>query len=356
MKQYTLPSQTEMSGFYVVYKGAALSETPELSGISHLTEHLISRKLNESIPEFNQYAVDFNAFTSDDYICFYIIGLDDYIGFLSQKMLNILNSTIVLQQKDFEAEKKIVIEEIFSSKHRYSYTYRLLKENLRYYGPAGTIESVKNIQFDQVQNFISQQYKMPFMTIHVSRQCAYSYTELGHHHALPPIVSLKELALRSLIIPSNDNEMIMISDPIPNELLPLSQVVNFLLCGNINSIFYRKLRTELQLCYSINLSYFTVGDNHLNLFRIVASQENHGAIRCCIRQLLKDNAFMTEELIDSVVNYFKIVDRMHEATRYADVKHLLCNTIFSKGQIDKVNLKNVLQHYEQYYKSTLFVN
>jgi predicted Zn-dependent peptidase len=54
-------SQTDLSGFYVVFNGSVLNEDSTNYGISHLCEHLKCRMFNKLYDIFDRYNITWNA-------------------------------------------------------------------------------------------------------------------------------------------------------------------------------------------------------------------------------------------------------------------------------------------------------
>ncbi len=59
-----LKSETELSGFYVVYEGSTNLEKKGNFGISHLMEHLCCKSVDLLQEEFDRDSIDWNAYTS----------------------------------------------------------------------------------------------------------------------------------------------------------------------------------------------------------------------------------------------------------------------------------------------------
>lgn len=341
-----------MSGYYVIYKGSSAAEDTLSKGATHLVEHLICRRLEPLVRELNLFAVKFNATTSDDYICFYILGLEEFIDKYTVQLHQRLKQSMVFSQEEFETEKQIVMREI-NSKHIHPVTqtiYQIMEENLGYSGPAGTISSVKSLTLSQVQRLFERQFKEPYMTIRIGNHFQYRCLEKGLHHTLAPRVSLKDLPQHiQLKKPISENLFISISPVIPNSALPFSQIVNYLLCGTFDSPLYKKIREELQLCYSIEVTYFPFGDYHINYISSFIPVNKMSVVKEEISLILRDSSFLTSENINRAISYFRILARMHETHRYSDIRHLLCNTIYAKTRLDSIFTEDILKHYDNYY-------
>lgn len=356
MITYTLPSPTELSGFYVLYKGSSTAEDESLKGASHMLEHLVSKYLTPLILEMNQYAVEYGATTSDDYVCYYITGLEEYVAKYTDVLFQKLTEPISFSQDDFDKEKIIIMREINTKRINPSnkMVYQFLKENLNYDGSAGTISSVNALTLEQIKKLYTEQYKEPYMTIRVSNQCFYNMQQIGPHHSLKPIVSLEKLTQHlSLPCTTNENVFMAVSPVIHNSFLPLSQIINYMLCGTIESPLLKKLREQMQLCYSVDVKYFPLGDYHFNYIYVVLPSEMMQSAKVEIKQILNDALFLTAENIKRTKKYFSILDRIHKANRYADIRHLLYNTIYAVADIESIECGAVVNHYNLFYRSSI---
>ena len=95
-----IESQTELSGFYVVYNRTIINEKKGTYGISHLIEHLISHNFDDNLIEkFQNVGISWNAYTSPTNIVFYVSGLDKYI---SQYREEFLSRLISINISEFE--------------------------------------------------------------------------------------------------------------------------------------------------------------------------------------------------------------------------------------------------------------
>ena len=57
-----IKSQTELSGFYIVFNAGSNVETKGYYGVSHLSEHLLYHHLDDLLDEFDTYGISNNAY------------------------------------------------------------------------------------------------------------------------------------------------------------------------------------------------------------------------------------------------------------------------------------------------------
>ena len=105
-----LKSQTDLSGFYMVYYGSTLLEKRGNYGISHLMEHLMCKNFEKLRETFEKEGIDWNAYTSSNEIVFYMTGLDEKIDKHKKEYLEALQSFEITKEQ-FENERQIVLQE-----------------------------------------------------------------------------------------------------------------------------------------------------------------------------------------------------------------------------------------------------
>ena len=86
-----LKSQTDLSGFYVVYEGSTNLEKAGWYGISHLMVHLMCKNFDHLQEDFDKDGIDWNAYTSGNEIVFYLTGLDEKVKISNSFLLLIIS-------------------------------------------------------------------------------------------------------------------------------------------------------------------------------------------------------------------------------------------------------------------------
>lgn len=103
-----------------VFVGAGVvTETPEISGISHFIEHMVfkgtgNRTSFDIVNEIDSIGAQINAYTSKSYTCFYTVSLDANVD----KCADVLSDMYFnpkFDEAELERERRVVIEEINES-------------------------------------------------------------------------------------------------------------------------------------------------------------------------------------------------------------------------------------------------
>lgn len=163
-------SQTDLSGFYIVYKGSTLNENESNYGISHLMEHLMCKQYEHLYDDFDRYSINWNAYTSNSEVVFHMKGLDEYLYKYRHSLLNSLLD-FEIKKDEFEKEKNVVIQEYkdtFQDQFSSSY-YNHFRKAYNNYGPIGKLESLENIGYEGVMEYWEKYLSKPTMIINISK-------------------------------------------------------------------------------------------------------------------------------------------------------------------------------------------
>ncbi len=156
---------TAAIGFFV--KTGARDETAKLMGVSHFLEHMMFKGTETLTAEevdlaFDNIGAEHNAFTSGEMTAFWGAGLPEVLGDIHGTLADILRPS--LRQKDFDDEKKVIIEEIAMYDDQ---PFWVLYEGAmeQYYGKSpighrvlGTPETITDMQRDELAGYFTQRY------------------------------------------------------------------------------------------------------------------------------------------------------------------------------------------------------
>lgn len=350
---------SDLSGFYIVYKGSALTESEHQSGLNHLIEHLVCKSAQKLYLEFDNYAITYNAITSDNYIVYYITGLDEYVRRLKYLFYNEITRHHCFDQEGFLQEKKIVLAEYamnFSDKFK-SYRYNVFRKYLNYNCAIGNKNAIERCDLKQVQEVYNKQYKAPYMIINISKGSPFFTTNMPPSHQIFRNSKLAVLYddknhYNKESMPHNMDSkvcMIMSKNLIPDTELYKTQFVNYMLCGNIQKPVYKIFRNDYGLCYYSNVSDYCFDEQHTILFTTETNTKNEEKVYDLFA-LMMDNimSYINYELFEKTLSYFKAVKRINEINRSTQVVDLFYNTIFSDN-LSKITYDDILAHLGKYY-------
>ncbi|MCA9294403.1 MAG: insulinase family protein [Phycisphaerales bacterium] len=209
-------AHTAAAGFFV--KAGTRDEALQDMGVSHFLEHMMfkgssRRSADEVNRDFDDLGANYNAYTSHEMTCFYGSVLPEHLPPLVEILGDILRPA--LRDADFNAEKKVILEEI--AMYRDHPFWTLYESAIaEYYGEhalgyrvLGTDESITTMPIERMRTYFDTRYspdntvialagKMDFDAVvgQIAQQCGH-WTRTGARRAAPrPATNLGELSLR----------------------------------------------------------------------------------------------------------------------------------------------------------------
>lgn len=357
MKIYNLPSQTPMSGFYIAYYTSLIKDKKQHRGITHLIEHLIFKHIKHFFEIFDQLAIDYNAITTDDYVVFYIAGLDKYINQYKDRFFKQITKKHRWDIEEVEEEKKVVMQEYCDY---FSYNSAAIKANgLRkyydYYGAIGQKSSIENVTIDTLLSLYEQRFSCPYMIIDIS-----NISFLSSQLNCVFDKEIEEEVNTLSFLDSNDAEYEPIQPNqtlifgfknfISNKDLSHSQLLNYLLCGSVRAPIMNRLRAELNLCYNASLYEKIIGDKHITIFETNVNNDYKNIVVDNVTQILNNLADnITYEMFIKAVEHFKIKREMQMIGRHNNITDIFYPNLMRKNQLEDISYKSILEHGEKYY-------
>lgn len=143
-------------------------ECDETNGVAHFIEHLLfkgthKRSALDIAREIDSVGGILNAFTSREYVCFYVKILSEYLGKAVDLLTDIfLNS--IFDPEEIEKERKVILQEIWMVKDNPdNYVHDLFYQNFWKSHPLGksilgTEESVGNLTREVIVNYKNQRF------------------------------------------------------------------------------------------------------------------------------------------------------------------------------------------------------
>lgn len=355
MYLYNLPSQTRMSGFYVVFKARCLEDNVEERGLTHLLEHLICRQFRPLMSAFSQCSIDFNAITTDDYVVFYLAGLEDYVNRYKVDFFRRLTSHFEIEEKEVMAEKAVVLQEYNSFFAVPSSAIRAngLRKHYNYFGFIGQRQCIENATTETLQSLYDRRFAEPYMTINVSQTSDFHIDNPTTGSLTVPSVPLSYVEESGAVCePVKKNNVIMLAlkAAIPNVELPQTQLLNHLLCGDLSAPLFHRLRSERSLCYIASLWDNIIGDQHISLFKTEADERNKNEIIDNISEIINHfERYITKEMYSQAIEHFLIKREMQRIGRHNNITDLFYPNLMREGMLEALTYESVIEHGMKYY-------
>lgn len=359
-----LKSYTSMTGFYVVFDVDSLSDQPEERGLPHLLEHLICRQLRPMSDLFAQYAIDFNAITTNDRVVFYMVGLDDYVFPLRDEFLSRLIAHPPIDEKELEEELPVVLQE-YSNYFAVPFNAILsngLRSHFGCYGSMGQRYALEHVKKNSLQELYDKLFCIPSLIINVSSSHPYSFPSgipvpAGAKKRIIPVFRENGEAILETVHPNN---ILMLGGKrvISNEELHKTQMLNYLLSGDIHKPLLNRLRGELGYCYDADLVDLVLGSSHLVFFTTEVDQRNRDRVLEEFFFILENiYDYITEELFDRARQHFLIKREMQRIGRHNNILDVFYPNLMRDGLLESLTFESVIEHALHYYSepSSLFI-
>ncbi len=349
-----LKSQTDLSGFYVVYEGSTNLEKKGWYGISHLMEHLMCKNFDHLQEDFDKDGIDWNAYTSGNEIVFYLTGLDEKVNKWKGEFMDLLGQFNVTKEQ-FENERNIVLEEYMDAFNDQTQTHmlNLSRKLFNDYDPIGLREDLEGLKFMDCLNYFELQYAKPTKIINVSKNKKYKNSEL--EFAERQIV--KNVAFGDHKTPlelNNDfkdkTSLVMLS-PIIEEDFAYVHFINAMLSLGLKSPLYQEIREKRGLVYYVHCYQSRMNQQGINTIATQTSNKNFNACVDSVKEVISNpKKHLTKDRFDLVKDYYKVRMKKDEILRYKNVNQWINPEGWSVYDIiDKVDFKKVKSVYDKYY-------
>ena len=349
-----LPSQTNLSGFYVVYEGSTNLEKKGWYGIAHLMEHLMTKNFDHLQEDFDRDSIDWNAYTDSNNIVFYLTGLEEKVNKWKGEFMNLLSDFNVTKEQ-FENERNIVLEEYMDSFNDQTQTHQLNLSRKLFgdFDPIGLKEDLESLKFMDCLNFYELQYSKPTKIINVSKGKKYTNNLIDFTER--KIVKNLEFGNHDVPLELNndfkDKTSIVILSPVINEDFAYVHFINSMLSLGLKSPLYQQIREKKGLVYYIHCYQSRMNQQGLTTIATQTSNKNFGAVVDSVEHVIKNpKKYLTKDRFRLVKEYYSVRQKKDEILRYKNVNQWINPPKWSVYDIlDEVNLKKVLEVYDRYY-------
>ena len=349
-----LKSQTDLSGFYVVYEGSTNLEKKGWYGISHLMEHLMCKNFDHLQEDFDRDGIEWNAYTSSNEIVFYLTGLEDKVNKWKGEFMDLLGGFNV-KKSEFENERNIVLEEYMDSFNEQTqcHVLNLSRKLFGDYDPIGLKEDLENLKFMDCLNYFELQYAKPTKIINVSKKDYKNTTlDFAERTIIKPLVYGNHNVPLELNNEWKDKTSIAILSPVINEDFAYVHFINAMLSLGLKSPLYQEIREKRGLVYYVHCYQSRMNNQGLNSISTQTSNRNFNAVVDAVEGVIKNpKKYLTKDRFNLVKDYYTVRMKKDEILRYKSVNQFINPTGWSVYDIlDKITLKKVLEVYDKYYQ------
>jgi predicted Zn-dependent peptidase len=354
-----LKSETELSGFYVVYEGSTNLEKKGWFGISHLMEHLMCKNFDHLQEDFDKDGIDWNAYTSSNEIVFYLTGLDEKVNKWKGEFMDLLSEFNVTKEQ-FENERNIVLEEYMDCFNDQNQTHMLNLSRKLFgdYDPIGLKEDLEKLKYMDCLNFFELQYAKPTKIINVSKNKPYKNNTIDF--AKRDITKKLEFGKKDVPLElSNefkDKTSIVILSPVIEEDFAYVHFINSMLSLGLKSPLYQEIREKRGLVYYVHCYQSRVNNQGINTISTQTSNKNYNGVVDAVKEVITNpDRYLTKERFNLVKDYYKVRMAKDEILRYKNVNQWINPPKWSVYDIlDEVNMRKIKEVYKKYYNFDKF--
>lgn len=360
MSVINVKSQTDLSGFYIVYEGSVKNERKGNFGISHLMEHLIFHHIDDLLDDFDRDGISNNAYTSDNEIVFYFTGLDEYLKKYKKTILEKLLKFNITEEI-FENERKIVLEEYkdYFNKANYSHSLNLYRKIFNNYGPIGLREDLENLTYQDVKDYFELQFSKPHKIINVSKNSEFK----------TDIEFSTETYDNEIVLGDYNNELepynnrngkssiINVSNIVTDDF-PYIDFITIMLSMGLKSPFYQEIREKRGLVYYVHCYLDRITNNSGTI--VISSETSDANIEEFQKQVeyvLNNPAkFMTKERFEIVKQYLEIKFKKSRINRHSDISEYITPKEWQiQPLLNDLTLNKIMKIYDKYFNFDNFI-
>ncbi len=330
-------SVSSTSSIYFYFKVGSKNEEEEFSGISHIVEHMVFKGSNNyktyidiSRP-LDALGIEFNAFTNKEITGynFKFLSTDENID-LILKIAKDMCLNPLMRLKDFELEKKVVIQELKDDvddidEFIEDETEKILFNNHPLSRPIiGTLKTINNIKIQDLIQYYQKYYRLDNLLIGISgnihnklHKILNKYfkpfnkydvqTSLSKQVSLYPFIDTQNNTIIKCIPKSLEQDYIQIIFKTKGIFDNVNNNIHNLICnilgGNMSSRLFVELREKLGLIYSVKCNL--INYEEVGYFLIYLQCEHKNTLKCLDKLFYELNKFVKNSVSLKELNSFK---------------------------------------------------
>ena len=339
VKLIIMPNKSDSStaSIYFYFKVGSKNEELEHLGISHLVEHMLFKGsdnydtyLDISRP-LDAAGITFNAFTNKEVTGYNFKFLSNIENInLILKLAKDMCLNALLRLKDFEVEKKVVIQELKDDKDDIDEFIEDQTENIIFNNHSlsrpiiGTMKTLNNIKLLNLKNYYKKYYTLNNLLIGISGNIHNKFYNIINTHFKPFIkYDLKKIGTTPVsLYPYIDTQNTHIIKCIPKSLEQdyiqiifktkgffdiannnIYRLISNILGGNMSSRLFIELREKLGLVYSVKCNL--VNYEEVGYFSIYMQCDHNNTLKCIDTVFFELHKFIENNIKLKELNSFK---------------------------------------------------
>jgi predicted Zn-dependent peptidase len=346
-----LKSQTELSGFYIVYEGSTNLEKKGIYGISHLMEHCQCKNFDHLREDLEKDGIDWNAMTSQNEIIFYFTGLEDNLKKYRHLLVDLITD-FKISKEQFENERNIVLQEYtgYFASQTESHQLNLNRKLFNDYDPIGLRQDLESLKFMDCLNFFELQYASPSKIINVSPSTKFKSDIQFAERKIDKVIKLgpyNDVTLEKMNDFGDKASLIMMS-PLVETNFNYITFINAMLSSGLSSPLYEEVREKRGLVYYIRCGQSRMNKQGITTISTQTSSANVDQVYDAVRSVLKNpDKYLTQERFDTIKDSYIIKMKKDKINRYDNVNRWINPEGWSiKEILDTVTLDKIREVYD----------
>lgn len=346
-----LKSQTDLSGFYIVYKGSTNLETKGIRGISHVSEHLMCKAFDHLQDEFERKGISWNAYTDSNSIVFYFTGLSEYLSPYRKVVLDLLQSFRPTEQH-FLDEVRIVVEEYkdYFANQSYSHFLNLSRKLFDDYDAIGSLKDLESLTYNDIISFIEKQYAGPSKIINVSKDNDFNedvkfISRLVDRNLEYGVYPFEEELGNSF----KDKSSVIILSPVFSGDEGSVDFICDMISNGLQSPLYKEVREKRGLSYGVSCSRSNVGNSSLVGIHVSTSNDKVDELIQTLKDTLNDPNILTQERFDITKERLTVNRKKSAINRHNNVSKWIDDSESVDDILDTTTLEELKEIYPKYF-------
>ena len=351
-----LKSETNLSGFYVIYRGSTMYEKLGIRGISHLMEHLVYKSIDYLLDDFDRYGIANNAYTSGTEVVFHITGLDEHVmKFKSEILEQLLKFQITEEQ--FINERNIVLQEydMYFGQRVENHMLNLNRKLYNDFDPIGSKEDLLSLTYQDIKDYFELQFKNPHLIINVSKHNDFE-TDIEFSDTKFDNIAVMKTIQGHIYEPFQyDQEKVSLIDVsgIITEDFPYISFLSKMLGHGLKSPLYQEIREKRGLVYYVRcgIDRLTHKSGVLQ-FSCETSTSKVEEFQTTLKEILDNpDKYMTEDRFNIIKDAIKISLETSKINRYSDIgKYITPIEWQIEPLLEDLTYEKVMSYYDKYFK------
>ena len=309
-------SKTDLSALYLVYKTRSCNETPGFRGICHHVEHVLCEKLKDLEDAMTIDGIDYNAYTDDNEVVFYMSGLERKMKKWRKKFINnILGYTPT--EEVIDREREIVCEE-YKQMLADPLSRHYCNMNRKYYnsyGAIGEIGDIKTFSAEKVLKYIKNNFNKPSCIISISKDFIFNEKFMNIDFDTSPKCKTYHSQFNDYLVlekgsnPDEQSNYGLISKEKIEANQPYIKFINLMLSMGLNAPFMQELREKRKLTYGVQAVGINLNGSGINVMIMPTSTSKLIESEKTFKYVLNNpSKFMTKDRFNMTKEYLIVRD------------------------------------------------